>query len=58
MARWKQGEEAVAGVGAVFQDPLGSAQAPHLSDITHVLGRASPMRVCDVSSENAFYCSP
>ncbi len=33
-ARWQQDEQAVAGVAVVCYYPLGSAQAPHLTDIT------------------------
>ncbi len=32
--RLQQGEQAVAGVGIVFQHPLGSMQGHYLTDIT------------------------
>lgn len=34
LARWQQGEQDEAVVGIVFYYPLGSAQVPHLTDIT------------------------
>ena len=36
-ARWRQGEQAVAGLGVIFKDPLGSAQTPHFTNVPDAL---------------------
>ena len=52
-ARRRQGEQTVAGMGAVFECPLGSVQTPHFS--YNILGSLN-LSLCQLVMFLLFHC--